>query len=369
MRQGVIHRVAPLAVLILGCGSGASASRSTPGLSASPAGAAPLEIAVARTGTGNPPQVDIVWMDSNGRHRRVLVGSSGNRRIHVVAGQMAWSPDGRRLAFAAEVGRSIKPVARLLVDIFVVRADGSGLRRLTHTGSAREPIWSPDRRTIVFSRATFFSHDPNPFTAVAASLWRIDTAGTRARALTPLVRGQIDVPGSFSPDGTRLAFTRFKPGTLGPGLRSENGEIDLLRPDGSNLQTLTTDGTDPAFAPDGHTIAFVSDRDRNGTVATGEDESAFANELYLMDADGRNPRRLTYTSELSERAPSWSPDGTRISYARQGSGFTRVVAVINADGSCSRTIAADPKENIWYSDPAWRPGKVGSGGVPARCGD
>jgi hypothetical protein len=145
MRQGVTHRVAPLAVLILGCGSGASASRSTPGLSASPAGAAPLEIAVARTGTGNPPQVDIVWMDSNGRHRRVLVGSSGNRRIHVVAGQMAWSPDGRRLAFAAEVGRSIKPVARLLVDIFVVRADGSGLRRLTHTGSAREPIWSPDR--------------------------------------------------------------------------------------------------------------------------------------------------------------------------------------------------------------------------------
>jgi hypothetical protein len=61
------------------------------------------------------------------------------------------------------------------------------------------------------------------------------------------------------------------------------------------------------------------------------------------------------------------PDGTRIAYARQGSGFTKTVAVVNADGSCGIEIAADPRGNTWYSEPAWRPGSGRTGERALRC--
>jgi Tol biopolymer transport system component len=299
-------------------------------------------------------------MDADGRRRQVLVGSSV-QRVKVALDRLAWSPDGRWLAFTGEVGRRTKPIDSAVTDLFVVQANGSGLRRLTHTGSARSPTWSPDGHTIVFAATTFFSSPSNIFRSEAMSLWRVNVDGTRLRALTSVVQGQADVPGSFSPDGTRLAFTRVELGLIA------QSNIEVMSPDGSGLQVLAPESADPAFSPDGSQIAFVSSRDRNGTVRTGEDESAYADELYVMNADGRDARRLTYTAELSERAPSWSPDGTRIAYARQGEGFTKIVAVVNADGSCGMEIAADPHGNTWYSEPAWRPGRGRTGEGALRC--
>jgi hypothetical protein len=52
----------------------------------------------------------------------------------------------------------------------------------------------------------------------------------------------------------------------------------------------------------------VSDRDETGQLSYG-DRSFFANELYVMDADGGHPVRLTRTKQLNESSPSWSPDG------------------------------------------------------------
>jgi TolB protein len=127
--------------------------------------------------------------------------------------------------------------------------------------------------------------------------------------------------------------------------------------DGSGLRRLVADGRDPAYSPDGRRIAFVTPRDHNGTIRTGEDESAYANELYVMNANGTGAERLTHSSELSELEPTWSPDGTRIAYARQAEGFTRTIAVINADGSCGHEIAGDPAGGVWFSEPSWRPAR------------
>ena len=131
--------------------------------------------------------------------------------------------------------------------------------------------------------------------------------------------------------------------------------IEAVRMDGSGLRQLVAGGGEPAYSPDGRRIAFVSNRDRDGTIRTGEDESEYANELYLMNADGTGAQRLTNSSGLSELAPTWSPDGTRIAYARQAEGFTKTIAVVNANGSCGHEIAGDPTGGVWYTEPSWRP--------------
>ena len=312
------------------------------------------QIAVVRSVTGNPPSSDIIVMDSSGRRRHILVRAAGRRGVGVAVASPAWSPDGHWLVFTGVAGRHAKRVEQS-TDIFVVRADGSGLRRLTRAGSAGEPVWSPDGRTIVFAELTHVGN-PNIVTSFAAPLMRVNRDGTDLRKLTSLVRGRVDRPGSFSPDGTRLVFTRSNVSALAYAGRIETS-IEAMGVDGSGLRQLVAGGSDPAYSPDGRRIAFVTNRDHDGTIRTGEDESEYANELYVMNADGTGADRLTHSSELSEFEPTWSPDGTRIAYARQAEGFTKTIAVINADGSCGHEIAGDPAGDVWFTEPSWRPGR------------
>jgi TolB protein len=91
----------------------------------------------------------------------------------------------------------------------------------------------------------------------------------------------------FSPDGTRIAFMSGRDG---------NPEIYVMNIDGSNLRRLTNhpagDAT-PTWSPNSEQIAFVSDR--TGTP-----------QIYLMAADGSNVRRITMNESWADQ-PTWSP--------------------------------------------------------------
>ncbi len=111
------------------------------------------------------------------------------------------------------------------------------------------------------------------------------------------------------------------------------------RGDPTRLMPLTQDSTasqtDAAFDPAGDRIAYVSDRDGNA-------------EIYVMNADGSDPRRLTQ-SPASDAAPAWTPDGQRIVYASSaadsGSG-TYHIWVMNADGSDRRQLTKGPQSDF-----------------------
>ncbi len=146
---------------------------------------------------------------------------------------------------------------------------------------------------------------------------------------------------SWSPDGTRLAFVSNRDG---------NDEIYVMNADGSSQTRLTNNAAfdfDPAWSPDGTRIAFTSTRDFPGI--TGNIANGF--ELYVMNADGTNPVRLTNNS-TSDSGPSWSPDGTRIAFTSQRDGLP-LVYVMNADGS--NQINITQSTTLDSSDPEWSP--------------
>ena len=117
---------------------------------------------------------------------------------------------------------------------------------------------------------------------------------------------------------TLFAFDRAAPGRLVP-----------------LTQDSTASQTDAAFDPDGGRIAFVSDQDGNA-------------ELYVMNADGSDQRRLTQTA-ATEAAPAWTPDGRSIVYASNaaatGTG-TFHLWIMSADGTNQRQLTEGPQSDF-----------------------
>jgi len=136
----------------------------------------------------------------------------------------------------------------------------------------------------------------------------------------------------FSPDGTRIAFMSAR--------ADNNPEIFVMNADGSNLRRLTNhpagDGT-PTWSPNGQQIAFVSDR-------------AGTPQIYLMGADGSNVRRITTNESWADR-PTWSPSPfNEIAFSgRTGSGFDIKVFDIASGQTKQITFGEGSNESPAYS--------------------
>jgi dipeptidyl aminopeptidase/acylaminoacyl peptidase len=283
------------------------------------------------------------------------------------ADDAAWAPDAATIFFTAWLAeREGQDYSYRETDLFAVEADGSGRTRLTRSGDAQAPSPAPDGKTIVFTRREHQGIFP-----FNGGLWLTDTGGGEAERFVGAKEGQIDVPGSWSPGGETLAFTRC---TFAlpeqDGLQRNTCSIYRVDRDGSGLKLLAERASAPAYSPDGEQIAFVSDRDENGLIRTGSDENAYANELYVMAADGGDQRRLTSTESLDEETPSWAPDGARLAYGREGpSSFAHQLMVVDADGSCPAVIAGQAMRSALstpdFGRPMWRPGRI-LGPAPRR---
>jgi Tol biopolymer transport system component len=317
------------------------------------------------------PRFALVTMRDDGSEQQVLVETPrrGIERLDRI-GPPAWSPDAERVYFIGVLReREGDRFVYYESDAFVVDATGGEPRRITTSRDVHAALPSPDGKTLLVVR----DEHPGklPFTM---GLWLLDADGGNARRLLDAEEGRLEFPGSWSPDGRTIAFTRctFKlPNTR--GLIENTCAVYTVSPDGSGLRRLAERSAHPAFSPDGRSIAFVSDRDANGEIARGEDENSFANELYVMDADGDNPRRLTETERLDEATPAWSPDGARIAFEREGPArFVDQLMVVNADGTCPTVLIGNAGETAStkvrsFSAPAWRPGRLTGELAPLDC--
>src|SRR5581483_475538 len=100
----------------------------------------------------------------------------------------------------------------------------------------------------------------------------------------------------FSRDGARLTYAAPRPGADDANLEIWAHEVTSEDPTGASDTALTDDPARDDYgnpSPDDRTMVFVSDRDGPG------------GDLYLMDRDGANVRRLTDTPDLRENVPDW----------------------------------------------------------------
>jgi Tol biopolymer transport system component len=237
-------------------------------------------------------------------------------------GRITFSPDGGRVAFTDWRNR---------LQLLVMGKDGSDLTQLTSDGDWYEgtPAWSPDGQKIAFNVG------PDNFQIAV-----MDADGSAITQLTDHPEHYSSMP-DWSPDGARIAFRRQ---TRYQSLESDD-RIYVMNADGSDPTPLTEPAPlcddpawgqgwplwhdhEPKWSPDGNRILFIrySECDPDPT----NDYQA----LYVMNADGTEPR------ELAERASpaDWSPDGSQIVYIQGPVDDMRHIYVMNADGTGKQMI-------------------------------
>jgi TolB protein len=237
----------------------------------------------------------------------------------------AWSPDGRRIAFSRLCGRPEPPKSNL--DLYVVGVNGKGLRRLVHTRTNDlGPTWSPDGSKIAFESGEPQWSLPNAVTH--SRIWVVGANGHGLKRLTNSKRS--DFSPAWSPDGKWIAFVR--------DIGRNRGRIWLVSADGRNAHPLGLKGGEPAWSPDGAQLAFargqhgvatetvdlyVANADGSGLRRLTHARAGVVNHhpswspdghsivyigqrgLYTINVNGHGARRLT-RSPAEDIDPDWS---------------------------------------------------------------
>ena len=247
-----------------------------------------------------------------------------------------WSPDGTRLAFVrgSEEGGGD--------DIWVMDADGRNQRRLTEPAVTADgvpaldmaPTWSPDGTRIAFAS----SRD-----GTEMKIYVMDADGGNQVRLSDSAPFVTDHTPAFSPDGEHIVFASTRAG-------ADNTEIYRMRADGTDVRRLTrtragAEDSAPEYSPDGSRILFSSTR------------GGAAHDLWTMTANGTDARPLGGEPGLTDDVfGRWTADGRQVVFQTFGTEepFRDSVWIVDADGRDRRRIS-DGSASEFLPDPAPAP--------------
>lgn len=296
-------------------------------------------------------------MTDRARRNLWIVNSDGtnNRPLRSEAKKFTlprWSPDGTRIAYVSNADGS--------PQLYVRWMDSGQTALLTSLVEEPDAIaWSPDGKSIAFTQLVPASKPPlatppskpegaqwaPPVKVIDSVTYRVDGTGyletgyqhifvVSSDGGTPrqLTSGDFNHEGplSFTPDSKRVVFS------------ANRGEDWELNPQDSNVfavdiasltlaQLTTRNGPDnlPVVSPDGRKIAYVGYDDRlQGYQIT---------RLYVMDIDGKNVREVTAGFDLDIADPRWSADNRSVLFSYDERGV-RKLGSVTLDGKV-RTVA------------------------------
>jgi len=248
-------------------------------------------------------------------------------------------------------------------EIVMADYDGAGAAPVTRNGSINlTPVWSPDARSLAYT--SYKQGYPD--------LYRAFPFERRPEQTLAAFVG-INTSPAFSPDGKSLALTLSKDG---------NPEIYVLALATGTMRRLTRNAgidTEPTWSPNGRQVAFISDRngapnvyvmDEQGTGVRQLTSGGFhtqprwspkgdslvytvrqgVHDLWIVNVDGSNPRRLTSGTGDSQGA-TWAPNGRHVAFQSNRNGRWQIFAML-ADGSGQELITKGPGE---ATSPSWSP--------------
>ena len=274
----------------------------------------------------------------------------------------AFSPDGRAIAFVHSG------------DIFSVRADGSGLRRLTSgTGLDTAPKVSPNGRIVVFERRSV--------AGAPADLYSVSTLGGGARALT--TTPEDDHEASFSPDGRLIVFVRsvaetgggtaddlysVRPSGVGAARLTRTARVDEFDPRyfaGGIVYSRGESGEGPSAYADVYTMQRNGDRVRPQVAGVGsayvEDVSPSGHTvlfrrdrgLWVKQIGPGRARKLSELPDGSETSSVFSSDGKKVAAFIEAEGREQLASIDVANGSTTELA-----EGFEPLEPSTAPGTV-----------
>ncbi|HUE96857.1 MAG TPA: hypothetical protein VMN39_09365 [Longimicrobiaceae bacterium] len=207
-------------------------------------------------------------------------------------------------------------------ELYIIDNDGENVQRVTNDGSiALSPTWSPEGSRLAYT--SYRSGNP--------LLYERDLRTGRDRLVSD--RAGINITPSYAPDGETLAFATTVAG---------NTEIATLGARGLEQHTRGRgfDSLSPSYSPDGRRFAFVSNR-------LGEPH------IYVMAVGGGEPRLISdyaFGGRGYNTSPDWAPRGEQIAYQSRINGLLQIVVADVQRGT--RRLLTNEGNN---EDPSWAP--------------
>ena len=294
-----------------------------------------------------------------------------------------FSPDGNQIAFVVRESDLAKGTTNS--EIYLIRPDGTGLRRMTQNPAAdTHPRWSPDGSSLLF-----VSTRKN-----GSQAWLMPLAGGEPRQLTDFSAGVGDP--IWSPDGKHIAFASdvypecgasdscnkaiAKSADEGPlqaymsdrllyrhwtstkdGKRShillfslETSTCTDVTPGDYDAPVFSLGGTGFVFSPEGKELCFVSNHDPNEAETTNKD-------LWLAPTTGGALTNITGANRAFDGDPAYSPDRKYIAFRTQrvpGYEADRFVIALYDRTSGAITRKGETFDN-WVNEVQWAPDSKG----------
>jgi Tol biopolymer transport system component len=283
-----------------------------------------------------PQATEICTVRTDGRH---LVRLTHNQAIDRLP---AWSPDGQFIAYISDPPYTLGSTTEQAIH--VMRDDGSRLMRFSENLNVRweRLAWSPDGKKLSFAAEDPLEHE------LGINLYEAVVESEDIHELTALPGDELGT--RWSPDGGQLAFIWFPNGYGGPCLTcSKDAAIRITDAEGSSYLVVDNFANigGLTWSPDGARLAFW------GSLTAGclDDDCI---EVYVLDLLNDSIECLTEQYDLVVTGETvWSPDGERIAFTARASGEAAIYTITPDGKSLSRLTApgaAAGRNLVWAPD-------------------